>query len=218
MHFRQYEFYSILFPRTKLALRFLQAARSRWTFVRTNWHSDERNTSGPYGVSYLSLKRPVLCKYPFVVKTFDQRNNLVVILQWHHYSGHITTEVLTTKGCLYGRNRRYQKVTHTNWLVKPEYKFLRVYEQRSSGIFVGAPVSLKYSRLSVVGTLNDEEKSKCYRMTLVGSDLRSARLSFVADTVDLFQKTLLPSFLLAGSRHASFCPPPTAALARQLRT
>lgn len=117
------------------------------------------------------------------------------------------TEILTTKGCLYGRNRRYRKVTHTNWLVNPAYKLLRVYEQRSSGIFAGPPVSLKYSRLSAVGTLNDEEKSKCYRMTLVGSDLRSARLSFVADTVDLFQKTLLPSFLLAGSRHASFCPP-----------
>lgn len=128
------------------------------------------------------------------------------------------TEILTTKGCLYGRNRRYRKVTHTNWLVNPAYKLLRVYEQRSSGIFAGPPVSLKYSRLSAVGTLNDEEKSKCYRMTLVGSDLRSARLSFVADTVDLFQKTLLPSFLLAGSRHASFCPPPAAALARQLRT
>lgn len=29
----------------------------------------------------------------------------------------------------------------------------------------------------------------------------------MADTVDLFQKTLFPSFLLAGSRHASFSPP-----------
>ena len=37
----------------------------------------------------------------------------------------------------------------------------------------------------------------------------SLSLSFVADTVDLFQKTLLPSFLLAGSRHtrASFSLP-----------
>lgn len=54
-------------------------------------------------------------------------------------------------------------------------------------------------------------------MTSLGTDLRSPRFRFVADTVDLFQKTLFPSFSLAGS-HRSLPPSNSPVPARQLRT